>query len=52
MDRLSLGLLAFPILFGLLILRVPIGLAMLVVGAGGTILIADWLPVLSQVKTA
>ena len=52
MDRLYLGILAFPILFSLLAVRIPIGLAMLVVGCSGTIFIAGWLPIMSQVKTS
>ena len=32
MDRLTIGILAFPILFALLVIRVPIGLAMLTLG--------------------
>ena len=52
MDRLFLGILAFPILFSLLAVRIPIGLAMLVVGCSGTIFIAGWLPIMSQVKTS
>ena len=52
MDRISLGLLAFPFLFLLLTLRVPIGLSMLFAGGCGTALIAGWLPIMSQVKTS
>ena len=52
MDRFYLGILAFPILFSLLAVRIPIGLAMLVVGCSGTIFIAGWLPIMSQVKTS
>ncbi len=52
MDRISLGVLAFPFLFLLLAFRVPIGLSMLVVGSIGTALIAGWLPIMSQVKTS
>ena len=52
MDRVTLGIIAFPILFSLLALRVPVGISMFVVGSGGTILIAGWLPILSQVKTS
>ena len=33
-------------------LRLPIGLAMLLVGAGGTSLIAGWLPIFSVAKTS
>ena len=52
MDRVTLGIIAFPILFSFLALRVPVGISMFVVGSGGTILIAGWLPILSQVKTS
>ena len=52
MDRITLGIFAFPFLFLLLSLRVPIGLSMLVVGSCGTALIAGWLPILSQLKTS
>ena len=52
MDRFTLGIIAFPILFSLLAFRIPIGLSMLLVGCSGTIIIAGWLPILSQVKTS
>ena len=52
MDRVTLGIFAFPFLFLLLSLRVPIGLAMLVVGSCGTALIAGWNPIFSQLKTS
>ena len=52
MEKFVLGIIAFPILFSMLALRVPIGLAMLIVGCSGTIIIAGWLPILSQVKTS
>ena len=52
MDRFTLGIIAFPILFSLLAFRIPIGLSMLIVGCSGTIIIAGWLPILSQVKTS
>ena len=52
MEKFTLGIVAFPILFSMLALRVPIGLAMLIVGCSGTIIIAGWLPILSQVKTS
>ena len=52
MDKFTLGIIAFPILFSMLAIRIPIGLAMLIVGGSGTILIAGWLPILSQVKTS
>ena len=40
MDKFALGIIAFPILFSMLALRMPIGLAMLIVGCSGTIIIA------------
>ena len=52
MDRITLGIFAFPFLFLLLSLRIPIGLSMLVVGSCGTALIAGWLPIFSQLKTS
>ena len=52
MDKYILGILAFPILFSLLAFRVPIGLAMLLVGCTCTILITGWLPVMSLAKTS
>jgi len=52
MDRFTLGIIAFPVLFSLLAFRIPIGLSMLLVGCSGTIIIAGWLPILSQVKTS
>ena len=52
MDRLTIGVVAFPILFFLLAIRIPVGVAMFFVGSGGTILISGWLPVISQVKTS
>ena len=52
MDRETLGIIGFPVLFALLALRLPIGLAMLLVGAGGTSLIAGWLPIFSVAKTS
>lgn len=52
MDRVTLGILAFPVLFALLSIRIPIGLAMLIVGSCGTAMLAGWLPIMSQVKTS
>jgi hypothetical protein len=40
MERVALGILAFPILFALLSVRVPIELAMFTVGGCGTAIIA------------
>lgn len=52
MERTTLGAVAFIALFALLAIRVPIGLAMLIVGWGGTAYLSGWLPVMSQVKTS
>lgn len=52
MERVTLGMMAFPVLFALLAVRIPIGLAMLVVGGAGTAYIAGPLPIMSQVKTS
>ena len=52
MERETLGIIAFPTLFVLLAFRMPIGLAMLLVGSAGTAMIAGWLPIFSQVKTS
>jgi len=52
MERVTLGVLAFPVLFAMLSIRVPIGLAMLIVGIFGTTILAGWLPIMSQVKTS
>ena len=52
MSGFAMGLLSFPLLLGLVALRVPIGVAMLVVGGGGYGLINGWLPLISYLKTA
>ena len=51
MSNLSAGALSFIILLGLLALRVPIGVAMLAVGASGFVWIAGYAPFLSFLKT-
>ncbi|HEV7276787.1 MAG TPA: TRAP transporter large permease [Devosiaceae bacterium] len=51
MSNIELGLWSFPILLGMIFLRVPIGLAMLVVGVTGSWLVTGtWNPVLAQFK--
>lgn len=51
MTDFTLGLLAFPVLMGLIFLRVPIGFAMLSVGLVGSYLInGSFVPVLAQLK--
>lgn len=52
MDRITLGFIAFPILFIFLIFRVPVGISLFLVGSGGTVFIVGWLPILSQAKTS
>ena len=52
MDKFTLGVIAFPILFSMMALRIPISLSMIIVGCSGTILIAGWTPILSQAKTS
>jgi tripartite ATP-independent transporter DctM subunit len=47
----ALGGLSFVVMFGLMALRMPIGLAMLVCGSGGYILLAGTLPFLSYIKS-
>ncbi len=52
MTPLDLGLLSFPILLFLIVLRMPIGLAMLVCGLGGmTLVTGSPLSALSKLKT-
>jgi C4-dicarboxylate transporter DctM subunit len=52
MDDLQLAVLSLPILLTLIFLRVPIGLAMLVVGLVGSVLVyGEITPLLNQVKT-
>ena len=52
MSHLELGLWSFPILLGMIFLRVPIGLAMLAVGFFGTWLVTgSWIPILAQMKS-
>jgi tripartite ATP-independent transporter DctM subunit len=52
MSNVELGLLAFPVLLVLIFLRMPIGLAMLVVGVVGNYLITkSWNPSLAMFKS-
>ncbi|MDO5290208.1 MAG: TRAP transporter large permease [Pseudomonadota bacterium] len=52
MDPLTLGAWSFPLLMALIFLRVPVGLAMLVVGLGGSWWIfGSAAPLLSQMQT-
>ena len=52
MSALEVGIWSFPVLLILIFLRVPIGLAMVICGLGGTfILTGGWLVILAKLKT-
>lgn len=52
MSNVQIGLWAFPVLLGLIFLRIPIGAAMLAVGIGGSYFITGTFnPVLNQFKS-
>ncbi len=52
MSDLEIALWSFPLLLVLIALRMPIGLTMLLLGLGGSVLVnGTWLPVLSQMKS-
>ncbi|MEQ8356051.1 MAG: TRAP transporter large permease [Kiloniellaceae bacterium] len=52
MTSLELGVWSFPLLLGMIFLRIPIGLAMLMVGFFGTWLVTgSWTPILAQMKS-
>ena len=52
MTETTIGILIFILLFGLLIFRTPIGIALLLSGIIGTIALSGLEPILSQMKTA
>lgn len=52
MNGFAIGLLSFPVLLILVAVRIPIGVAMLLVGGGGYVLMSGWLPLISYLKTA
>lgn len=52
MSKLEIAIWSFPLLFVLILLRMPIGLAMLLIGIGGSVLVNEsWLQVMSQMKS-
>lgn len=51
MDSLTIGLVGFIALLGLLVIRIPIGVAMLTVGLSGYYMIAGHIPLFSFLKT-
>lgn len=50
MTGIEMGLVAFAVLLVLLAIRMPIGVAMLLVGIGGYVVIRDWTPLLFYLK--
>lgn len=52
MSNLSIGLTALAILVGMMAVRVPISVAMLVTGIGGYAALAGWVPLLNHLKSA
>ena len=52
MSNIELGIWSFPVILGMIFLRIPIGLAMLAVGIGGSYLITgSFNPVMAQFKS-
>ena len=52
MSKLEIAVWSFPLLFVLIVLRMPIGLAMLLLGIGGSVWVnGSWLQVTSQMKS-
>jgi uracil-DNA glycosylase len=51
MSGFAIGLLSFPIMLALLCLRIPIGVAMLLVGMGGYALMSGWSPLINFLKS-
>ena len=50
-SNLEIGIWSFPVLLVMIFLRVPIGLAMFIVGCTGSYLVVDgWAPILSKLK--
>jgi len=52
MSKLEIAIWSFPVLFVLILLRMPIGLAMFILGVGGSVWVnGSWLQVVSQMKS-
>ncbi|MEZ5876369.1 MAG: TRAP transporter large permease [Tepidamorphaceae bacterium] len=52
MTKLEIAIWSFPFLMALIAFRMPIGLAMLVTGIGGSVLVnGSWIAVMSQMKS-
>ncbi|HEX6112574.1 MAG TPA: TRAP transporter large permease, partial [Geminicoccaceae bacterium] len=51
MSGFAIGLLSFPIMLALICLRIPIGVAMLLVGMAGYALMSGWLPLINFLKS-
>ncbi|MEQ8866274.1 MAG: TRAP transporter large permease [Thalassobaculum sp.] len=52
MSGVGLGLAVFAGMLALMAIRMPIGVAMLVAGAGGFAYIAGWIPLIAQLKSS
>ena len=51
MSGFMIGVLSFPIMLALLCLRIPIGVAMLLVGMAGYVIMSGWLPLINFLKS-
>jgi tripartite ATP-independent transporter DctM subunit len=51
MSGFLIGVLSFPIMLALLCLRIPIGVAMLLVGMVGYVIMSGWLPLINFLKS-
>ncbi len=51
MSGFMIGVLSFPIMLALLCLRIPIGVAMLLVGMVGYVIMSGWLPLINFLKS-
>ena len=51
MSGFTIGLLSFPLMLALICVRIPIGVAMLLVGMGGYTLMSGWSPLINFLKS-
>ncbi len=51
MSGLSVAILGFAVMLGLIAIRMPVGLSMLVTGAAGYVYLSGWSPFLAYLKT-
>lgn len=52
MTSFEIATTGIAVLFGLMMLRVPVAVAMMAVGIGGYVLLTGWMPLLSYAKTS